>query len=587
MAQIQKLRIGDILTQSRIITPEQLQQALKAQKQGGMMLGEAIVKLGFATEEAIAIAISKQIGVPYASRENKILKVERSQNLERIVNEKYSRDNLLLPLFLDDKLLAVAMADPDNMMVLDNLKLMTGYEITPFIATKAQILKAIDEFYSGGQTNLIDKAMEDKEGGDEEGVQVDTVGSGSDARVDLDKVLVEAKGSQVITFVNAMLKQAIAERGSDIHLEAYDERVTLRFRIDGILYERMPPPKDLFPAIVSRIKILSKLDIAEKRLPQDGAITMKLQNRNIDLRVSICPTVFGEKVVMRVLDKGSATLNIDKLGLEARQREDLLKAANLPHGLLFITGPTGSGKTTTLYTVLNTIKSPEVNIMTIEDPVEFKLDGINQVQIRPNIGLTFASALRSFLRQDPDIILVGEVRDPETAEICVKAALTGHLVLSTLHTNSALEAIPRLVDLGIEPFLLSSGLFCVAAQRLVRALCPACKRPYRPDAKEIEACMQESMLNPFPNPQSILFYKEGGCDKCARTGFLGRRAIYEIFFINNELKEVIYKHGGDVTLLRQVAAKSGAWNMRASAWRKVLEGVTSVHEALSVTSSNH
>ncbi|MBI4425265.1 MAG: Flp pilus assembly complex ATPase component TadA, partial [Elusimicrobia bacterium] len=347
MAQIQKLRIGDILVQGGVITQEQLQQALKTQKQAGCLLGEAIVKLGFATEEAIAIGISKQINVPYASRENKILRVERSQNLEKIVNERFARDNLLLPLFLDDKTVAVAMADPDNMMVLDNLKLMTGFEVQAFISTRAQILKAIDEFYSGGTSNLIEKVMEEQP---QAGSDVTLEEDKSDSRVDLDKVLVEAKGSQVITFVNAVLKQAIAERASDIHLETYDERVTLRYRNDGVLYERMPPPKGLFLAIVSRIKILSKLDIAEKRLPQDGAITMKLQNRNIDIRVSICPTVFGEKVVMRVLDKGQAQLNLDKLGLEPRQKEDLLRAANFPHGLIFITGPTGSGKTTTLYT---------------------------------------------------------------------------------------------------------------------------------------------------------------------------------------------------------------------------------------------
>ena len=522
----------------------------------------------------------------YASKENKILKVERSQKLDQVVNERFARDNLVLPLFMDDKMLAVAMADPDNMMVLDNLKMVTGLEIQPYISTRGQILKAIDEFYSGG-SDLLEKAMAGKDGKD--GASGDGEVDTTDARVDLDKVMTESKGSGVITFVNAMLKQAIAERASDIHLEAYDERVTLRFRIDGVLYERMPPPKDLFLAIVSRVKIMAKLDIAERRLPQDGAITIILQSRKIDLRVSICPTVFGEKIVMRVLDKGSAQLSIDKLGLEVKQKEDLLKAANFPHGLIFITGPTGSGKTTTLYTVLQTVKSPEVNIMTIEDPVEFKLDGINQVQVRAAIGLTFAGALRSFLRQDPDVILVGEVRDKETAEICVTAALTGHLVLSTLHTNSALESVPRLVDLGIEPFMLSSSLCCLAAQRLVRQLCPACKRPYQPakDApKELEQCAKESMLAALPNPANILFYKEGGCEKCSRTGYLGRKAVYEIYFIGRELKDTIYKTGGDVSKLREVAASAGTWSLRASAWRKVLEGVTSVEEALSVTSGD-
>ncbi len=579
MAKMQKLRLGDILVQNGVINQEQLARALKTQAQAGCLLGEAIVKLGFASEEKIAEAVSKQMNIPFASRENKVLRAERGQKLESKVNERFARDNLVLPLFLEDnRLLAVAMANPENMMVLDNLRILTGYEIQPFIAARGQLLKAIDEFYSGG-SDLIERSMQ-KPGTEAGDVQeVDT----SDSRLDLDKEIIEARGAQVVTFVNAVLKQAIAERASDIHLEAYDERVTLRFRIDGDLHERQPPPRDLFLAIVSRIKILAKLDIAEKRLPQDGAIILKLQNRNIDLRVSICPTVFGEKVVMRILDKGQATLDINKLGLEPRQKEDLLRAAQFPHGLIFLTGPTGSGKTTTLYTVLDTVKTPEVNIMTIEDPVEFKLDGINQVQVRSNIGLTFASALRSFLRQDPDIILVGEVRDQETAEICLRSALTGHLVLSTLHTNSALEAVPRLIDLGIEPFMLSSSLCLTAAQRLVRVLCSHCKKPYRPDPALFEQCIRESMLANPPPASSINFYREQGCDKCSKTGFYGRKAIYEIYFITPELREIIYKHGGDVSKLRQAASRSGMWSMRASGWRKVLEGVTTPEEVLAVT----
>ncbi|MDE1977523.1 MAG: type II/IV secretion system protein, partial [Elusimicrobia bacterium] len=406
---------------------------------------------------------------------------------------------------------------------------------------------------------------------------------GADARIDLDQTLGRAGDDQVVSLVNAILKQAVSERCSDIHLENYDERVILRFRIDGILYERMAPPKKAFMAVVSRIKILSRLDIAERRLPQDGQFSLKVQNRPIDIRVSICPTVYGEKVVMRLLDKAAVDLNIERLGFDARQKQDFLAASQMPHGLIFLTGPTGSGKTTTLYSVLNTIRTPALNFMTIEDPVEIKVEGLNQVQVRANIGLTFAAALRSFLRQDPDVILVGEVRDQETAQTCLRAALTGHLVLSTLHTNDALSSVVRLIDLGIEPFLLSSSLLLVAAQRLVRVLCPACKVPYKPSPQELEICFKESLLPTLPNPQSVTFYKKRGCDKCVRTGYIGRRALYEVYRINEQMREVIYKYGGDLSRLKTIAAQSGMWNMRASGWRKVMEGITTADEVLGST----
>ncbi|MBI3297460.1 MAG: Flp pilus assembly complex ATPase component TadA [Elusimicrobia bacterium] len=579
--QQKQLRLGEILLTAGVVTPEQLTQANKTSLQTGVRLGEAVVKLGFATEEAIAIAVSKLLNVPYASRENKILLPEKGQNLEKTIDERYARDNVLLPLFLDDQVLAVAMAEPDNVMILDNLRLMTGFEIQAFISTKAQILKTIDEFY-GSSGSIIDKVMETKEG--EDGVdtsagEVDV----SDARLDLDKMVAQARGAQVVDLVNAILKQAIAEKASDIHVERYDERVMLRFRIHGTLYERTPPSKDAFLAVISRIKILSKLDIAERRLPQDGSFSLKVQNRLIDMRVSICPTVFGEKVVMRILDKGAVDLSIDKRGFDPKQKEDFLRAAESPHGLIFLTGPTGSGKTTTLYTILNTIKSPDINLMTIEDPVEFKLEGINQVQVKAGIGLTFAAALRSFLRQDPDVILVGEVRDQETAETCLRAALTGHLVLSTLHTNSALESVVRLVDMGIEPFMLASSLRLVAAQRLVRTICMACREAYRPDAELADTCIKESQLQPAPDPSQFIFYRSRGCERCHKTGYTGRMAIYEVYYITKNLRDAIYKKSGDLNEILAVGQKEGFWNLRASGWRKVIEGTTSVEEVMSAT----
>ena len=576
----QKPELRDILVSSGVITEEQLAKAVKAAAQAKAGLGETLVKMGFAKEDQIAIALSKQLSIPYASRENKILKVERGQGLEKIIVENYAREHMVLPLFLDDKVLAVAMANPDNVMMLDNLRLLTGgLDIQAFVASKTQILKAIDEFYQGGGASLIEKSME----GADTSVEIEESSDPSDARLDLDQVVAGAQGAQVVAMVSAILKQAVSERTSDIHLESYDERVSLRFRIDGDLYERMAPMKKDFLAVVSRLKILSKLDIAERRLPQDGTFSIKVQNRNIDLRVSICPTVFGEKVVMRILDKGAVELNIDKIGFEPRQKEDFLKAANYPHGLIFLTGPTGSGKTTTLYSVLNTIKSPDKNFMTIEDPVEIKMEGLNQVQVRATIGLTFAAALRALLRQDPDVILVGEVRDQETAQTCLRAALTGHLVLSTLHTNDAMATVVRLIDLGIEPFMLSSSLALAAAQRLVRMLCSACKKPYQPPAAEVEMAIRDAMLEKPPDMSLITFYAPKGCDKCARTGFAGRRAIYEVYLMTPEMREIIYKYGGDLQRLREAAARSGMWNIRASGFRKVLAGLTTIEEVLSVT----
>ncbi|HVA66243.1 MAG TPA: ATPase, T2SS/T4P/T4SS family [Elusimicrobiota bacterium] len=580
----EKAHVGDMLVSSGIINEDQRARALGFSKESKISFGEAVVKLGFCDDEPIAIAYSKLLGLPYASKENRILKVEKSQGLDKMVPEAYAREHFVLPLFLDDKILAVAMVDPDNILLRENLRVMTGYEIQPFVATKTQIIKVIDEFYQGGGTSLIEQTMNREPSAASSTMTDEAAGEGgAEARIDLDQTLGRTGDDQVVSLVNAVLKQAVTERCSDIHLENYDERVILRFRIDGILYERMAPPKKAFMAVVSRIKILSRLDIAERRLPQDGQFSLKVQNRPIDVRVSICPTVYGEKVVMRLLDKAAVDLNIEKLGFDARQKQDFLTASQMPHGLIFLTGPTGSGKTTTLYSVLNTIRTPALNFMTIEDPVEIKVEGLNQVQVRANIGLTFASALRSFLRQDPDVILVGEVRDQETAQTCLRAALTGHLVLSTLHTNDALSSVVRLIDLGIEPFLLSSSLLLVAAQRLVRVLCPACKIPYKPSSQELDICLKESLLTSLPNPQSITFYRKRGCDKCIRTGYIGRRALYEIYRINEQMREVIYKYGGDLARLKAITAQSGMWNMRASGWRKVLEGITTTEEVLGST----
>ncbi|WP_428046708.1 GspE/PulE family protein [Candidatus Avelusimicrobium fimicolum] len=574
-------QLSEILVEQGTLNEDQVKRAMLFSKQNNVTFAEAVIKFGFASEEKVTAALSKHFAVPYASKENGILVPEKEQNLQDIIPEKFARENMVIPLFVEDDSLAVAVLDPTNVFLLENIKMMSGKQVQPFLASKSQLLNVIDTFYSN--KNLLEEVMNEAAK-----PQVEVAGEESDDDVDvsgfLDLDKVSPSASQYVKQVNAILRQAITERTSDIHLELFDARVSLRFRIDGSLYERTAPAKESVNAIISRIKILSKLDIAEKRLPQDGSFTIRYQNRSIEVRVSVCPTVYGEKLVLRILDKGTSEMNVDKLGFEPDQKKAFLEAANLPHGLIFLTGPTGSGKSTTLNAVLTTIRTPELNFMTLEDPVEYKLAGISQVQVKPAIGLTFAAGLRSFLRQDPDVILVGEVRDNETAEACLKAALTGHLVLSTLHTNEALGAVPRLIDMGMEPFLLASSLALVAAQRLVRILCPYCKVPHIPDPSTLQRIIKEGHLN--PNDQnSWTFFKSVGCPKCFGTGFMGRRAIYEVYRMTEEMRNIIYKTQ-DLVELKRAAERSGSLNLRANGWHKVIRGQTTVDEILSITTSD-
>ena len=574
-------QLSEILVEQGTLNEDQVKRAMLFSKQNNVTFAEAVIKFGFASEEKVTAALSKHFAVPYASKENGILVPEKEQNLQDIIPEKFARENMVIPLFVEDDSLAVAVLDPTNVFLLENIKMMSGKQVQPFLASKSQLLNVIDTFYSN--KNLLEEVMNEAAK-----PQVEVSGEESDDDVDvsgfLDLDKVSPNASQYVKQVNAILRQAITERTSDIHLELFDARVSLRFRIDGSLYERTAPAKESVNAIISRIKILSKLDIAEKRLPQDGSFTIRYQNRSIEVRVSVCPTVYGEKLVLRILDKGTSEMNVDKLGFEPDQKKAFLEAANLPHGLIFLTGPTGSGKSTTLNAVLTTIRTPELNFMTLEDPVEYKLAGISQVQVKPAIGLTFAAGLRSFLRQDPDVILVGEVRDNETAEACLKAALTGHLVLSTLHTNEALGAVPRLIDMGMEPFLLASSLALVAAQRLVRILCPYCKVPHIPDPATLQRIIKEGHLNPH-DQNSWTFFKSVGCPKCFGTGFMGRRAIYELYRMTEEMRNIIYKTQ-DLVELKRAAERSGSLNLRANGWHKVIRGQTTVDEILSITTSD-
>jgi type IV pilus assembly protein PilB len=569
MAKDKYLKLGELLIKEGLLTQEQLGKTIALQNKEGGRLGEILVKLGMVKEEQLVGVLGKQLGIPYFSLGTGMLKPAVDQGLEELVLKDVAVKNMVLPLSRTLKSLTCAMYDPLDIILIDNLKKLTGCEINPVIATKSDIVKAIEDFY--GRTSLFKEAVAASYDTPVE-PQLEGIEMMEDEELSLDRLIARAEEAPVVKLVDLIIRQAIDERASDIHIEPYKDKISLRYRIDGKLYEIPPPAKHLHLPIISRIKILAKLDIAEKRLPQDGAFMVKLEERPIDLRISTIPTIYGEKIVLRILDRSVVILDLNKLGFEAKQLELVRKAINSPYGLVFLTGPTGSGKTTTLYAALNEIKSPTKNIITIEDPVEYRLEGINQVQIKPEIGLTFANALRSFLRQDPDIIFVGEVRDLETAEICIRSALTGHLVLSTLHTNDAPSAINRLIDIGVEPYLITPSLLAVVGQRLVRKLCQECKEAYEPSEQQLGGIKLKTDL----------IYKAKGCSKCNQTGFRGRSCITEVMVVNDQIREMI---GQKRTFqeLRKVAREIGMQTLYESAIRKVEEGITSLEEAISVT----
>jgi len=558
-------KLGQILLREGLITEEQLEKAIEIQKKDGARFGETLVSLGIVTEKDIVIAMAKQLSIPYASYAKGLLRPAENQDLAKLIPEEYARRNMLLPVSRHINSLTVAFMDPLDLITIDNLKRMTGCEINPIISTKSDLQRAIDEFY--GREDLLKDAISDSYELEEFKIEKDSV-----EELSLDDLIARAEEAPVVKLVDLILMQAIKDRASDIHIEPFKNKINIRYRIDGVLYEIPPPAKHLLPAIVSRIKILSNLDIAERRLPQDGVFFVKVENKGIDIRVSTIPAVFGEKVVMRILDKSATPLNLGDLGFDPEELEKFRKAIISPHGLILITGPTGSGKTTTLYAALNEIRSPRKNITTVEDPVEYKMEGINQVQIKPNIGFTFASALRAFLRQDPDIIMVGEVRDLETAQICIRASLTGHLVLSTLHTNDAASAISRLIDIGIEPYLISSSLVLVGSQRLVRKLCQECKEAYE---------TTPALTKDFGIKQELL-YKPKGCDYCSHTGYRGRIAIYEIISVNDKLRELIAR-GASLGEIKDKVKEFGVKSLLYSGIKKAEEGLTSIEEVLSIT----
>ncbi len=571
MAKEKYLRLGELLIREGLINAAQLEKAIALQHQQGGRLGEVIIREGFVKEDQMVAVLGKQLNIPFFTLGTGMLKPASGQGLEKVIGYDFALKNSVLPLSRTLNSLTVAMSDPLDIILVDNLKHITDCEINTVIATQTDIQKAIAEFY--GKSAMLQQAVDASY--DASRISIPEIGGdseGLESELSMDKLIARAEEAPVVKLVDLIIRQAIDERASDIHIEPFRDKISLRYRIDGKLYEVPPPAKHLHLALLSRIKILSKLDIAEKRLPQDGAIMVKIDERQIDIRVSTIPTIHGEKAVLRILDRSAVVLELGQMGFEAKQLEIMRKVINAPYGLVFITGPTGSGKSTTLYAILNEIKNPTKNIVTVEDPVEYKLDGINQVHVKPEIGLTFAVALRSFLRQDPDIMLVGEVRDLETAQICVRSALTGHLVLSTLHTNDAPSAVTRLIDIGIEPYMVAPSLLCIIAQRLIRKLCPDCKEAYEPGEAELKNIKIKSEL----------IYRAKGCPKCGSTGYKGRSCIAEVMPLTEELRELVNQRAS-FQKIREIARQQGMQTLYESAMNKVESGVTSLEEALSVT----
>ena len=558
-------KIGEILIKSGAINDEQLKKALEVQRGTTKRLGEVLVELGLVSELDVVTALSKQLGLPYATLSSELLNPPKGQGLEELVPEEFARQYWVLPLSRNLNSLTVACINPLDIITMDNLSRLTSCEISPVVTTRTDLEHAIDAFY--GEGSMLKEAIDSSY----RIVEEDDKAAAEEELLNLDRLKQAAEEAPVIRLVDLVLREAIKQRASDIHIEPFKDTIKLRYRIDGSLYEIAPPARALQAAIVSRIKILCKLDIAQKRLPQDGAFSMVMERLAIDFRVSTLPTLYGEKVVIRILRKSPELLQLSQLGFTKKELEGFQRVIRDPYGLVLITGPTSSGKTTTLYAALNEIRSPSKNLLTIEDPVEYRLEGINQVQIKPSIGLTFASGLRAFLRQDPDVMMVGEVRDQETAEMCVRAALTGHLVFSTVHTNDAPSAVTRMIDIGLPPYLISSTVSLVCAQRLLRRLCEPCREAYEP---------LPELRKQFEFTEELL-YRAKGCEKCSQTGYRGRVGIYEVMPMSKELRNLITK-GAPAHTLREANKEAGVASLWDAGLEKVRAGITSFEELQSV-----
>ncbi|MFN3412527.1 MAG: type IV-A pilus assembly ATPase PilB [Thermoanaerobaculum sp.] len=567
------LKLGELLLKAGMITPAQLEKALEEQRSRGGKLGEILQKLGYVTEDDIIECLSHQYGVPSINLRN----FDIDPAVAKLIPEEQARKHNIIAILKTGQTLTVAMADPTNIYAIDDITFSTGFKVDPVVASEEAIREAVDKVYGSSKELELKKVMEDLATVDEEALEL----LEEEEELDIAELAKESTEAPVVRLVNIILTDAIKRNASDIHIEPYEKTFRVRYRIDGILQEIMTPPLRLKDAITSRIKILAKLDIAEKRLPQDGRIKLKAKvegrTRELDYRVSTVPTLFGEKVVLRLLDKENLRLDMTKLGFEKSSLKKFEDAILKPYGMVLVTGPTGSGKTNTLYSAISRINTPEVNIMTAEDPVEFQLPGVNQVQMKESIGLNFAAALRAFLRQDPNIILVGEIRDFETAEIAIKAALTGHLVLSTLHTNDAPSTISRLMNMGIEPFLVATSVNVIAAQRLVRRICSNCK-------EEVEVPIQGLLSVGFSEAEahSLKVYRGRGCDRCGNTGYKGRVGLFEVMEITEDIRELILS-GATVVELRRKAIEEGMITLRQSGLHKIREGITTIEEVVRET----
>jgi type IV pilus assembly protein PilB len=558
-------RLGELLVRDGLITKEQLQHALQEQRSTGQRLGYVLVRLGLVQETEITKMLARQYRMPAVD----LSRFEVDSKIAKLIPADVAVKHTVLPLKREGRTLTVAMADPTNVTVVDDLKFITRYDIFPVIAGEYTLRNAIERYYeqTDAQLQTLLKNIEE-----EEDLQVI-----EDTDEDETVGVQTADDAPVVKLINGILTDAVKRGASDIHIEPFEKELRVRYRVDGALQEIMKPPIKLRAALTSRVKIMSSLNIAERRVPQDGRIKLKMGRRVIDFRVSTLPVIFGEKVVLRILDKGNLTLDLQKFGFEAKAEKDLMRAILNPYGMVLVTGPTGSGKTTTLYSALSRINTPEVNIMTAEDPVEYNLHGINQVQVRPDIGMTFAAGLRAFLRQDPNIIMVGEIRDLETGGIAIKAALTGHLVLSTLHTNDAASTVTRMIDMGIEPFNVASAVNLIVAQRLVRRICWDCKEEHQYSEDELAALA----LDP-EEARGITFYRGAGCDACGGTGYKGRQGLYEVMPLSPELRRMILR-GVSAPDMMQQAMEEGMLTLRMDGIMKIKKGVTTLEEVVKET----
>ncbi len=575
-------RLADFLVEEKLVTAEQLQQALDEQKNGGEKLGTLLIEKGFLAEEKLLQFLAEKTGISYVSLADI---GDIPEEAVAAVPESIARQKMLMPFNKTKNRLTVAIADPLDVMVLDDLKMLTGCDVVGCLAAESEIAAAHDRYYKQASSQEVLEDIVKQSAVDEaaaDGIEHVEEKTSEQAEALLEK---EAEDAPVIKMVNLLMAGAVKAHASDIHIEPYQKDLRIRYRIDGVLHEQPSPPKKFHNAICARVKIMSNLNIAEKRVPQDGRLKLKIDGKEIDMRVSVLPCAPGEKIVMRILDSSGLKVNMSQLGFEPEAMAVFKKAMEAPYGVNLVTGPTGSGKSTTLYSALANLNTPDCNIMTAEDPVEYQLKGINQVQVNNQVGLTFAAALRSFLRQDPDVIMVGEIRDQETATIAINAALTGHLVFSTLHTNDTSQTITRLGMMGVEPFLISAALLMVEAQRLVRGICPKCRQPYEVEKDwMIQLGVPEAQLQ-TTGAGKIVLHKGKGCENCAGTGYRGRQGLYEVMEVTDAIRQLILDRASAKAIKSQ-AVKQGMLTLRTCAIRKVLAGATTAEEMMRVTTAD-